>query len=172
MNHSLIYSFTHQLICSFTHTILSKISPPIFAFSACSAVRKNVNQQNKKMQNEPNLVLSEVEWISPIKDSLIYPSTHLLIHSIMSNEPNLPKVHRASSIRNRESSKKCQTNPISAKTNVTSVMTKNYNNEQRTKNRGKSCKSLFPFSKLCKRGIENEPVIECKAFAQTCFEKS
>jgi len=48
--------------------------------------KKKVNLQNKKMSNEPNL--------HPINHSLIYPFTHLLINSIMSNEPNFknPKI--------------------------------------------------------------------------------
>jgi len=77
MNHPPNYSFTHQLIYSFTHTILSKT----LRQSAVSAERNRVNQQNKKMQNEPNL--------NQINNSLIYPFTHLLIDSIMQNEPNL-----------------------------------------------------------------------------------
>jgi len=123
MNHPLSYSFTHQLICSFTHTILSiyaigKNSPRIFAFSACSAVRKNVNQQNKKMQNEPNLKNTQMILTSvkkryygnfhplahpknepnlrkknPIAHLLIYPFIHLLIDSIMQNEPNTNPIY-------------------------------------------------------------------------------
>jgi len=67
---------------------------------------KKVNQQNKKMQNEPNLVLSEVEWIKPIAH--------------FNNE--------------QRTLNNCQTNPISAQINVNSVMTKYYKNEQRTIN--------------------------------------
>jgi len=127
MNHPLIYSFTHQLIRSFTHTILSiyaiaKNSPRIFAFSACSAVRK-IGQPDKKMQNEPNPVLSEVEWIKPI--------THL-INEQFTNEPNLHRGKITHLINEQRTMNNCQTNPIYPPINVTSVMTKYYNNEQRT----------------------------------------
>ena len=61
---------------------------------------------DKKMQNEPNPVLSEVEWISQV--------AHLI------NEQRTMNI--------------CQTNPISAQINVNSVMTKYYINEQRTMN--------------------------------------
>ena len=108
--------------------ILSKNASRIFA---CSAVRR-IAQFDKKMQNEPNLKNTQINLTSftemsyanfhdiqhqknepktnPINQSLIYPFTHLLIHSIMQNEPNLKNTQK----------------------NLTSFMAKDYSNEQRT----------------------------------------
>jgi len=58
---------------------IGKNSPRIFAFSACSAVRR-IGQPDKKMQNEPNFA----QRTSSIK----YPEPR--IDQKMSNEPNLP----------------------------------------------------------------------------------
>ena len=83
---------------------------------ATFVVRNTVNLQNKKMQNEPNSLKQRTMNHEPlihfydeqrtmnnqqftnepnlcktnqINNSLIYSFTHLLIHSIMQNEPNL-----------------------------------------------------------------------------------
>jgi len=62
---------------------------PIFFFSFFKdfVVRNTVNKQNKKMQNEPNLVLSEVEWISQVTH--FYNEQRTMNNQQISNEPNL-----------------------------------------------------------------------------------
>ena len=87
MNHPLSYSFTYTILSIY---VIGKISPRIFACSACSAVRKKVNQQIKKMLNEPNsnVVCPEfVEGFAQSTSSIKYPESR--IEQKMSNEPNL-----------------------------------------------------------------------------------
>jgi len=162
MNHPPNYSFTHQLIYSFTHTILSiyaigKNSPRIFAFSACSAVRR-IGQSDKKMQNEPNPVLSEVEWISKVTHLINEQQT--MNNEQLSNEPNLQKT-----INKQFSNEPNFKNP---QIRVKSFMAKNYANFHpldRQKNEPNLCNTksinnslIYPFTHLLINAImQNEP---------------
>jgi len=89
----------------------------------------------ENMLNEPNLVLSEVEWIKP---------NHLLINSIMSNEPNFDQ--RTSSIKYPESriDQKMSNEP-----NLPGGQVAHLINEKRTKNH----KQLSNEPNLCQKTI-------------------